>query len=553
MVLIIFPPTKKSKAKMMHSSSSVGAGPYDPGSAAEDECDTNETLACDAAITPAPAHNEPELCSPNPETDLLQNKEKPEVSRRQHRRSRPPYQQDRVSAQLHSNRNGVGSGWCELSVECDRTGGAQDDFSFAPASSNHENVQGDNDDDEEGENDYVWGPQHLNLFISGYRADHLHGAYEAATAAASSVQSSGRTLVGSLYSHLHVPGHSKLKVEPSGSNVDEEAGRITQNDLPYELAPPAAASMSRGYSTSSHGDPFARDIISSSVHTETYIFEDANNNEGIDASGGIFDGDKPLFSRGESVANASRNIQSTCSEDDDDASYATANSDMNAYDEDVVLSGISLVDDDGDTSTYITSQGIDNEITNMKQTSSFQEGKQDDNDAIFYNADEQEHTLRTEVVEVLHEDISRVNDAFLDTVHKTSALMQPIAEAARMRRQSGASSPVRQRLSNISRSISERASSTATVVIPTRQSIREKSARLWKKAYEAEETLVHAAYETEKTVIAAAPTIRMPEAISDTLKSVEAAAEELRVNDVDVQSSVDDAELLSQLTAGAYA
>ena len=224
---------------------------------------------------------------------------------------------------------------------------------------------------------------------------------------------------------------------------------------------------------------------------------------------------------------------------------------MNAYDEDVVLSGISLVDDDGDTSTYITSQGIDNEITNMKQTSSFQEGKQDDNDAIFYNADEQEHTLRTEVVEVLHEDISRVNDAFLDTVHKTSALMQPIAEAAR--RQSGASSQVRQRLSNISRSISERASSTATVVIPTRQSIQEKSARLWKKAHEAEETLVHAAYETEKTVIAAAPTIRMPEAISDTLKSVEAAAEELRVNDVDVQSSVDDAELLSQLTAGAYA
>ena len=354
--------------------------------------------------------------------------------------------------------------------------------------------------------------------------------------------------------------HPKVRVEPSGINADEEAGRITQNDLPYELAPPAAASMSRGYSTSSDGDPFARDIISSSVHTETYIFEDANNNEGIDASGGIFDGGKPLFSRGESVANASRNIQSTCSEDDDDASYATANSDtcMHAYDEDVVLSGISLVDDDGDASTYIASQGIDNEITKMKPTSSFQESEQDDNDAIFYNADEQEHTLRTEVVEVLYEDISRVNDAFLDTVHKTSALMQPIAEAAR--RQSGASSPVRQRLSNISqtaigikRSISERASSTATVVIPTRQSIREKSARLWKKAHEAEETLVHAAYETEKTVIAAAPTIRMPEAISDALKSVEAAAEELRVNDVDVQSSVDDAELLSQLTAGAYA
>ena len=62
-----------------------------------------------------------------------------------------------------------------------------------------------------------------------------------------------------------------------------------------------------------------------------------------------------------------------------------------------------------------------------------------------------------------------------------------------------------------------------------------------------------AAYETEKTTIAAAPKIRMPEAISDALKSVEAAAEELRVNDVDVQSSADNAELLSQLTAGAYA
>lgn len=37
------------------------------------------------------------------------------------------------------------------------------------------------------------------------------------------------------------------------------------------------------------------------------------------------------------------------------------------------------------------------------------------------------------------------------------------------------------------------------------------------------------------------------------LKSVEAAAEELRVNDVDVQSSADNAELLSQLTAGTYA
>ena len=100
----------------MADSSSVGAGPYiyDPGSAAANERDTNETLACNAAITPAPAHNEPELCSPNPETDLLQNKEKPEVSRRQHRRPRPPYQQDRVSAQLHSNRNDAGSGWCEL-------------------------------------------------------------------------------------------------------------------------------------------------------------------------------------------------------------------------------------------------------------------------------------------------------------------------------------------------------------------------------------------------------------------------------------------------------
>ena len=106
----------------MADSSSVGAGPYiyDPGSAAADERDTNETLACNAAITPAPAHNEPELCSPtsrNPETDLLQNKEKPEVSRRQHRRPRPPYQQDRVSAQLHSNRNDAGSGWCELCFE----------------------------------------------------------------------------------------------------------------------------------------------------------------------------------------------------------------------------------------------------------------------------------------------------------------------------------------------------------------------------------------------------------------------------------------------------
>ena len=37
------------------------------------------------------------------------------------------------------------------------------------------------------------------------------------------------------------------------------------------------------------------------------------------------------------------------------------------------------------------------------------------------------------------------------------------------------------------------------------------------------------------------------------LKSVEAAAEELRVNDVDVQFSADNAELLSQLTAGTYA
>ena len=149
----------------------------------------------------------------------------------------------------------------------------------------------------------------------------------------------------------------------------------------------------------------------------------------------------------------------------------------------------------------------------MQPIPSFQEGEQDDNDVNFYNADEQEHTLRAEVVEVLYEDISRVNDAFLDTVYKTSALMQPIAEVAR--RQSGASNPVRQRLSNIS----ERATSTATVVIPTRQFIREKSARLWKKAHEAEETVVHAAYETEKTIIAAAPKIRMPEAISDALKS----------------------------------
>ena len=49
------------------------------------------------------------------------------------------------------------------------------------------------------------------------------------------------------------------------------------------------------------------------------------------------------------------------------------------------------------------------------------------------------------------------------------------------------------------------------------------------------------------------PSMKVPEAISDALESVEAVAEELRVNDVDVQSGIDDAELLSQLTAGAYA
>ena len=575
-------------SKMMHSSSSVGAGPYDPGGAPEDQ-DTPFDTSTSLSTTNQNQHDMHEDASTH--ASDLQNKQKPEVSQqRRHRRPRPQHPSGEDLAQPCRNTDRGGSGWCDLMVEYDRTGGTAaelDDFSFAPTgtaaivgSDNHgEHSDDDNDDEEEGENDYVWGPQHL--FLSRYKSvrknksqsqrngysisGYGHGAFEAASAAAASARNCGRQLMGSLYSHLpRYPEHGGGgELEATAHSLDddvaaaeEESTGIIENEWPYELAPPATVSMSRGYSNGSDGDSLTRDIISSSVHTETYIFEDNQNM--------IIPSDKDLDDNGSMPSDL---FPTTFSSEDDNTSYVTAIAEANDGGEETALTGISLVDDD----EYQGSANNCEEMSHspqIRQVFPTQDSERDDDD-YFYNADEPTTSLRSEVVEVLQEDIGRVNEAFLDTIHKTSALVEPIAAVAR--RQSTSSSPVRQRLSvlsqsalGITRSMSERASNTVTATIPTRQSLREKSGRLWNKAHEAEETILYAAHKAEKSAISTAgkamshihvpvPSMKMPEAISDALESVEAAAEELRVNDVDVQSGVDDAELLSQLTAGAYA
>ena len=561
----------------MHSSSSVGAGPYDPGGAAEDHDTPDDASPCVATMRQNQLEMHEYKSSHAP--DLLQNKQKPEVSHQRPRRPRPHHPSEENLATLHPTPNSGSSGWCDLTVEYDRTGDTAselDDFSFAPAGTaaivagdNHEYVQGENnngncDEEEEGENDYVWGPQHLlssryNFALTNNQ--YGHGALEAASAAAASARSSGRQLVGSLYSHLpSYPRHGGggELVETSAHSLDddavveEESAGIIENEWPYELAPPATVSMSRGYSNSSDSDSLTRDIISSSVHTETYIFDD--NQTMLHSPDKLLDDNEPLFSKEELRTSAALNSMK-CSEDDD-TSYATANSETHSDGwGEAELSGLPLVDGD----TYEAVGKTDWKYDYFDLTS------EHDDEHYFYNADEPTNTLRSEIVEVLQEDIGRVNEAFLDTIQKTSALVEPIAAVTR--RQSTSSSPIRQRLSILSQSalgMSERASKTVAITIPTKESIREKSSRLWNKTHEAEETILYAAHKAEKSAIATAgkamshihvpvPSMKMTEAISDALESVEAAAEELRVNDIDVQSGVDDAELLSQLTAGAYA
>jgi len=590
---------------MMHSSSSVGAGPYDPGGTAEDQ-DTDETSPFPTTTSnPAPAQKQHDTSSPA--TDV-QNKQKPGgggVSQQRHHRLPSSQNQHRPEGAPTSIADAC-SGWCDLSVECDRTDDTaeQDDFSFAPAitaaaivaNDNHEYVQSediDDDDDAGGENDYVWGPQHLFLSqyssvrnssqsqchgynIYGYM--YGHGAYEAATAAAVSAKNSGRHLIGTLYSHLPSRGGGGCDndvvyavADPGDSGDDgageEAAGMIETKvpeplELPYELAPPVTVSMPRDFSNSSDGDPLTDDVISSSVHTETYIFDEDQCIFPSDK----FNGDEPLFSRGASMEYASDNMKSIS--ENGDSSYTGTH----GYGEEVALTGTSLACDSKANEELLHSP--QHSHIPVKPEIFTQESENDDGE-YFYIADEQMSTLRSEVVEVLQEDITRVNEAFLDTLHKTSALVQPIAAAAS--RQSGSTSPVRQRLSAISetaiglsRSVSERADSTGTSVAPARQSIRQMSIRLWNKAHEAEEKLVHAAHKAEKSAISTAgeaisqisqishihvsgPSMNMPKAIAAALESAEAVVEELRVIDVDIQSGVNDAELLSQMTAGAYA
>ena len=436
---------------MMHSSSSVGAGPYDPGGTAEDH-DTPEDASSSPSSMKQNQHNMHEGESSH--ASDLQNKQKPGVSHhRHHRRPRPQQPSEEDLAQLHPKPDSGGSGWCDLTVEYDRTGtpAELDDFSFAPAgtaaivaSDNHEIVQGEdnddnNDDEEEGENDYVWGPQHL--FLSRYKSVHNtrgysisgygHGAYEAASAAAASARSSGRQLMGNLYSHLSSyperGGGAELEASAHslGDGVaaeEEESVRIIENEWPYELAPPTTVSMSRGYSNGSDGDSLIRDIISSSVHTETYIFEDDNQNMLISSDKDDDYGSMPstLFPT------------TTCSSEDDNTSYATANAETKDGGEENALTGISLVDDDEYQDSVNNCDVTGNkEMSHSPQIRSVfstqdREHDDDDDDDYFYNADEPTSTLRSEVVDVLQEDIGRVSEAFLDTIHKTSALVEPI-------------------------------------------------------------------------------------------------------------------------------
>ena len=410
-------------------------------------------------------------------------------------------------------------------------------------------------DNDESENDYVWGPQHL-FNIGRY--------YEYTTYAANS----GRQIVSSLRNRL-LPVDTtqtsasddlaqvdviEAKQEEDANNVDaklQQQQLPPESSLPYKLAAESSRVPSR--------------LDSYSVHTETYVFESDHGD------GTAVDGDEgnitSLFSREASIGPP----------EVDEKSFETAEEgersvEVSLVDEDDNVSSGDGACDRVSTASFVDAHDQEEPVNTASNTLSGKdellpaEQQQQDGADVQLNESSHKSTLRSEVIEILQEDIGKVNDAFLDTLHKTSELVvQPVAARAR------SGGPVHQRLYAVSQSLSHKAmdvtrsvSESASAVIPS--NLGEKSTKLLEQAHKAEEAIANSAGEAISRVRSSVTSSSAGEALShvhvstvassivsagvDVIENFEDAVEALRVDDID---ACDDAEMLSGLTAGAYA
>jgi len=525
---------------MMHSSSSVGTGPYAAISRPARPADDGETGSSNNRYDP-----EKEVAEEFGQ--LLPHVQEADVT---------PQQQQQQQQNPQAAVDGKGGGWSELSLERapsdDENGRAistpEDDYSFEPLSSSPA-AAGDVIVDNDGhENDYVWGPQHL---LSGGRY------YEYAANSGRHIASSLRSLLPGVVPTSVVDDSAQDVIKSKQDKINNGDANLqpsqqpAKSGLPYTLAAEPSRATSR--------------LDSYSVHTETYIFgSEFGDIVSADGDGGDV---SSLFSR----------EASSVLPDFDEESFETAKEGAQSVE-------ASLVDDDDDDSSGGGTNNAEPPLVDTRKHDE-EESKQA---TLNFSRDEGEvaaaeqqqllqlgdalkpsephkTTLRSEVIEILQEDIGKVNDAFLETLHKTSELVHPVGDTAR------SGTPIRQRLHGISQSLSQRAigvtrsvSESASAAIPS--NLGERSTQLLQQAHRAEEAVASSASEALSRVHLSLPSSSPGEALSrvhvpaiassivsasvNVIEGFDDAVEALRVDDTDV---CDDAEILSSLTAGAYA
>ena len=535
---------------MMHSSSSVGDGPYSspcrssPSSASIDD-DCQNTTQCEAKSEVDPNDDDTTttiqefgqvveaMLQPADENSQSHSlSAQPSICTAGARRSvscseSPQHHIDSIAC----SPRGSHPGWSELPVEpCAPVTSIfnDDNFSFAPTIDRQVDVphstkadvvvQVDDVDEEnvvvhvdyvDEENDYAWGPQHLEYFYA---------------------RSKGRQLVSSLWSMVPGMNQESRRVPIAAREVtavksDRASERVPgledeENDSSEILASALAPRESLG-------------LADCSNHTETYIFSNAT---------GESDGNElpPLFSSRHSTMLPSNETGDDMDEDSFETAEEVTPSDMESLRKESLISGgegreEKPVEDKSDQGAYEDSyyeEQNDESVADWSPESEpsslhLLEARGATNSkllsAVTGEPEDIPHksTLRSEVIEVIQEDVEKVNEAFLDTLQKTSELVHPVAR----------------KVYGMSKSAS-----------PSTQ-IGEKSTLFYNSAKKTEQVIANTISDAISNAQVSARSSTIFSTGLSVLAAIESAVEDLRNHNTDAS---EDAEYLSQLTAGAY-